>query len=264
MKNNNICKIIPISSLDKLETHKFIYETNINTMKNTKVLTHNRAILVKNGEITFNIDNIEFKANKGTLLFIFEGEKLYDSPENGSEYLYIDFSGNRSDTLFKRFQIHPGSRKYDGFDGIIPLWMEALVHASDENIDLASESILIYTISRLNSKYDEKNTIIKKIIEITEDDFHNPDLSISIIANKLNYNPKYISHLFKKKMGIGYTEYLRLHRLKYAITLIEHGIDSVKNLASLCGFANPQYFSIAFKETIGVSPSDYKNNSSKI
>ena len=58
-------------------------------------------------------------------------------------------------------------------------------------------------------------------------------------------------------MGIGYSEYLRSVRLKYAITLLDHGIDSVKNVALLSGFTDPLYFSNAFKKEIGVSPKEF-------
>ena len=63
-------------------------------------------------------------------------------------------------------------------------------------------------------------------------------------------------------MGVGYTEYLRMYRINYAIMLLDHGIDSVKNIASLSGFSNPMYFSSVFKQTVGVSPSEYNSKQS--
>ena len=59
-------------------------------------------------------------------------------------------------------------------------------------------------------------------------------------------------------MGLGYSEHLRNMRIKYAVSLLEHGIDSVKNVALLSGFSDPLYFSSVFKKTVGVSPRDYK------
>ena len=61
-------------------------------------------------------------------------------------------------------------------------------------------------------------------------------------------------------MNISYSEYLRSVRLKYAVTLFDHGIDSVKNVALLSGFSDPLYFSKVFKDTIGVSPTVYVKN----
>ena len=258
MKTKNICKFISNPSLDKLETHSFIYETNISTMKDPTVLTCNRVILVKNGKIAFYIGQAQIIADTGSLVFAFTNESFYATASEGGEYLYIDFSGSRCDALFRRFGINAGNRIFGEFNGLIPLWQESLVRAPYENTDLTTESILLYSLSRLNSNYSEQSTLVQQIIDITEESFNNPELSISIIAKELAYNVKYLSHLFKQKMGVGYTEYLRMYRIKYAIMLIDHGIDSVKNIASLCGFSNPQYFSSVFKQTLGVSPTEYK------
>ena len=93
---------------------------------------------------------------------------------------------------------------------------------------------------------------------MTEQNFVDSSLSISSIANELSYNPKYLSHLFKEKMGMRYSEYLRMLRVKYAVTLFDRGLDSVKNIAYLSGFDDPLYFSTVFKKVVGVSPKEYK------
>ena len=78
-----------------------------------------------------------------------------------------------------------------------------------------------------------------------------------MIADEIGYNSKYLSHLFKEKMGVSYSEYLRSFRFKYAISLFELGISSVKNAALLSGFSDPLYFSNAFKKAIGMSPKEF-------
>ena len=193
---------------------------------------------------------------KGSLIFVFENEDVCLLCGD-IVYMYVDYCNSRADELHRRFDITPLTRTFNGFDSLMPLWYESLARASDKTIDLATESILLYTFSRLSDASPEKNEIIGKIAEITEREFSNPDLSISDIATKLNYHPKYLSHLFKEKMGMGYSEYLRNVRLKYAIVLLDHGIDSVKNVALLSGFSDPLYFSKVFKDSVGVSPTGY-------
>ena len=51
------------------------------------------------------------------------------------------------------------------------------------------------------------------------------------------------------------------YRVKFAVSLFDHGIDSVKNVAALSGFSDPLYFSSVFKKSIGCSPSDYREQS---
>jgi len=62
---------------------------------------------------------------------------------------------------------------------------------------------------------------------------------------------------------VGYTEYLRNIRLKYAVSLLNHGIESVKNIAFLSGFSDPLYFSNVFKKAFGMSPKDYRKKTSQ-
>lgn len=126
-----------------------------------------------------------------------------------------------------------------------------------ENIDIVAESVLLYVFSRLSANRSAQDAAIQKIIDMTEEHFRDPDLSLAQIATEIGYNPKYLSHYFKKKMNVTYSEYLRSFRFKYAISLFELGISSVKNVALLSGFSDPLYFSSTFKKAIGISPKEF-------
>jgi AraC family transcriptional regulator len=56
------------------------------------------------------------------------------------------------------------------------------------------------------------------------------------------------------------TPFQRLTRLRmnHACSLLRGGALSVSNIAFDCGYSNPSHFAIAFKRTIGVSPSEYR------
>ena len=259
MKNKNICKFISEPSFEKLETHNFIYETDTSAMSKESKLSTHRAFLIKSGCGSLIIDGKEIKFEPGCLIIAFKNEEYKVSAGDNCEYMYISFGGSRSDTLFHRFGICKSNRFFKSFDGLIPLWHDSVSRASGKNIDLASESILLYTFSRLDSEKDEKNSLVKQIIEITEECFSSPEHSITSIAKELNYNPKYLSHIFKKQMVVSYSEYLRNYRINYAVSLLNHGIDSVKNIAFLSGFSDPLYFSNVFKKVMGISPKDYKS-----
>ena len=57
---------------------------------------------------------------------------------------------------------------------------------------------------------------------------------------------------------MGFTEHLRTLRIRHAVVLMENGVTSVKNVATLSGFADPLYFSRVFRETVGVAPAHYQ------
>lgn len=258
MANKNICKFSTPLISNTFWSTRFILEANTEVMKWRTTLNENRVYLISKGDGTFSINSKIFPFQTGDLIFCFKGEEIHANKTNKCEYMYIDFDGTRSQELFRRFGIVDGNRIFSGFDGLIPLWHESLSRASSENIDLSAESILLYTFSRLTVNTPKGNPLVNKIIELSEEGFKENNFSISIIAKELGYNAKYLSHIFREKTGVAYSEYLRDLRIKYAVSLFDHGLASVKNVAILSGFSDPLYFSTVFKKCIGVTPKEYK------
>ncbi len=257
MKDKNICKLVPASVNLGLQISKFIFESDNEVIQQKKKAFQNIAFLITKGNGHFDFKDSIADYSVGNIVFVFKGEEYLTVCDTKTEYMYIAFNGMRADELFKRFGINKNRRAFSNHDGLIPLWKESLARANDSTVDLAAESMLLYMFSRLIVYADKKNVIINSITEITENRFNDPNLTITAIAEELGYNPKYVSHFFKEKTGVTYSEYLRNLRIKYAISLLEHGIDSVKNVALLSGFDNPLYFSTVFKKNVGVSPKDY-------
>ncbi len=255
--DRNICKFTSPSCPEGLKVSCFVLETNPQTAEEPYQLPCNRMILICEGGGYFDIDGDRLPFGRGNLIFCLKGERISAHPQGTFKYMYIDFDGLRAGELMGRFYIHQANRLRDGFDGLAPLWEESLARASEENIDLVAESMLLYSFSRLNGRSAQREGILSEILKITESDFNDFDLSIASIAERLGYNAKYLSHLFKKKTNKSYSEYLRTLRVKYAVSLLDNGIDSIKNVALLSGFSDPLYFSNVFKKVMGVSPKEY-------
>jgi len=260
VKSKNICKFVPSDVTGQLLPTQFILETEPETMGNPVLNPTHRMVLITQQSGRLHIDHCSYPCSAGNVVILFENEVYFFEGDVGFQYMYIDFRGLRSQELFRRFGINASNRMFSGLDGLIPLWMESLSRASSNNIDLVAESILLYTFSKLNREYSKSDSCVNQIIEITEEDFSDSRLSISFIAAQLGYNAKYLSHIFKKKTGMGYTEYLQNLRIKYAISLFENGIDSIKNVSMLSGFTDPLYFSTVFKNKTGSSPKAYIQN----
>ncbi len=258
MDNKNICKFVLPSANDSLRTMNFILESNTNIMGKKQHLKVNRLILVISGSGILHFDSMLVEAEMGSIVVGFSGETFYAQPSDDMEYMYIDFEGGRCSKIFSRFGIDLDNRHFKGYYGIVPIWEERLANANEITIDLVTEGILLYTFSKLVSEAKKNDSIVGQMIKITKENFIDPNLSIVFLADELSYNPKYLSHTFKKTMGINYSEYLKNMRLKYAMSLFENGIDSVKNVALLSGFSDPLYFSTVFTKSIGIPPSKYK------
>ena len=256
MQKENICKFITSSEDVGLGIKKFVLERNNEILSSKTRLDYNRLYLFISGCGSIFFDKSEVFFREGSLIFAFEGENVYIKAKTECECMYIDFNGIRASELFYRFTINISNRIFDE-SGLIPLWQESLSRAHDSTISLVAESMLLYSFSRLDLCENKKNNVIMDMVRISEKNFSDPELSVEKIADMLDYNAKYLSHVFKKQMKISYIEYLRSLRIKYAISLFDNGIDSIKNVAFLSGFSDPMYFSTVFKRSVGKSPTEY-------
>ena len=257
MKSGNICKLIGKAGAEHLSVKCFVYETNEALMRSSQRTEEHRMILFEKGSGTIHADGAEHTYLSGNLFFLFAGEYFFLTPRETTEYLYVSFEGAKGDALLARFGITALTRRRESFDRLLPFWHESLLHADAQNVDLAAESVLLYTFSRLSCVKDSAVDLAAEIIAFSEQHFSEHSLCLNAVATALGYNAKYLSHLFKSKTGVGYAEYLRTLRIKHAINLMDLGVQSVKNVALLSGFSDPLYFSTVFKKQMGITPKEY-------
>jgi AraC-like DNA-binding protein len=256
--DRNICKFPAPRFSGEICISAFVHERDPEVMRQERVISEYCCILFVTGTACAEVGAMRYPLRRGNLLFCFRGETIaVTETAEAPSFLYINFSGLRAEELFHRFGIHKGNRIFNGFEGQVPLWQESLAHASDMTVDLAAESMLLYTLSRFRRERAEESDLVGRIIDLAEKNFTDPALSLSTVAQALSYNEKYVSHTFKARMGVNFSSYLRSLRIKYAVSLLDRGLDSIKNVAYLSGFSDPLYFSGVFKRAVGVSPKEY-------
>lgn len=262
MREKNVCKFISDGLRSGLKTVHFVMECDPTVQARATKLTACRALLVFRGSGSFRFGYDSVSVGVGDLVFAFPSE-VFSAEGNGLEFFYIGFEGQRAEDLFRRYGISSSTRRFSGHESQIPFWKESILRATQENLDLVSESVLMYAFSRLTNVSATVNDVSRRMTEFAEDNFSDPDLSLRSLAAEWGYSEKYLSDAFKKHTGIGFSAYLKNLRLKHALLLMDHGVESVKNVAFLCGFRDPLYFSKVFRESMGLSPKEYKNRSAK-
>lgn len=63
---------------------------------------------------------------------------------------------------------------------------------------------------------------------------------------------------FKEQTGMSVPHYLRQLRLCKAMELLRYDLQTIGDIAALCGFEDSNYFSVVFHQAFGVSPSAYR------
>lgn len=83
-------------------------------------------------------------------------------------------------------------------------------------------------------------------------------LALSLLADKLGYSEYYVSRKFKEISGMQFRDYLRFRRLAFALKEVRDSENSILEIALKYGFSSHEAFTRAFKETYGITPSEYR------
>ena len=89
-------------------------------------------------------------------------------------------------------------------------------------------------------------------------DNYSKDISLDDVSRRVNISPYYFSKIFKEETGEGFVEYLTGVRMEKAKELLSTTECSMKEICSMVGYSDPNYFSRSFKKNVGVTPTEYK------
>ena len=104
----------------------------------------------------------------------------------------------------------------------------------------------------------QEAVLFSSIKSYIHDNFSNPELSVSNVAEKVNMNVSTISKFFKAQSGIGMLEYIHLYRIEQSKVLMkEHPELSIKEISDQVGFYNSSAFIRVFKKYNGITPGKY-------
>lgn len=109
-----------------------------------------------------------------------------------------------------------------------------------------------------NRKSIDSGKLIHDIMEFTHGNFHNPDLSVTMIADRFGVNVPYLSSFFKSQTGEGLLEYIQKLRVDKAKAIMSNSEIAIKEVSMMVGYANPDTFIRLFKKYEGVTPGKYK------
>ena len=186
-------------------------------------------------------------AADNSIIIHFGEENQYGRPDIGSPR--------------ERFQYESGNWGPDFFDRLFES------NYSDEKNDLivlrsGITMFFVWLAKVLREKEPQKAysqmPLIMRCREYIEQELHNIELSVPVIAKACRCSPNHLSTAFHKESGVKLVDYINSLRILKAEQLLEQSTLQISEVAYACGFRDPTYFSKLFKKKAGYTPKKYR------
>lgn len=129
-----------------------------------------------------------------------------------------------------------------------------------ESVRRETERILGEMQQELNVRRekDRGGVVMERVLEYIHRHYSDPNLSITILSEKMKMSSTYIINGIKEQTGKSYYELLTEIRMEKAKDLLENTRDKVYKVAERVGYENSQSFIRAFKKYTGSTPEAYR------
>ena len=117
-------------------------------------------------------------------------------------------------------------------------------------------------LERMSHEHENQaqySELVEKAIEYAEKNCIHP-VTLVDAAEELHVSAGYLSTVFSREYGIGYTDFLIRNRIEKAKIFLEAGNKKMMEIAAKCGFNDQAYFTRTFKKITGMSPNDYRKS----
>lgn len=109
------------------------------------------------------------------------------------------------------------------------------------------------------AREQEERQVIRRVKEMITAQL-DQDISLQLLAGQVHLNHRYLSALFKSETGQNLSDYVTQMRIERAKQLLKGTQMRVQDIAPLSGYPNVKYFLAIFKQSVGATPSEYREN----
>ena len=205
----------------------------------------------------FIFDDIQLPYSAGDIVVIPPNTPHKNVSENGFTNIHLNIG---SSTLAFR---QPVLIKDDANQTLLHLFSDAyylfcsdMAHKAEL---LSSYGTLIARFLLASQSCSQKNRIAEQIEQSIVHGYADPNYKLDEVLAAMPYCADYLCRVFRREMGLTPHKYLTDLRLRSAVSLLhsDYSASSITEIARLCGFRNPLYFSRLFKQKYGLAPREY-------
>lgn len=121
---------------------------------------------------------------------------------------------------------------------------------------------LVFLYNHAPKVSEKKMHWLVSLMKNHADEMFRTEITLYELAETYQKSEKYLGRLFKKEIGLSFSEYKQNKRLELAETLVVKGEDKIIDIALECGFNNISYFNRSFQKKYGLSPTAYRKKKS--
>ncbi len=109
---------------------------------------------------------------------------------------------------------------------------------------------------------DSAGRMVEKAKAFIQEHYAESELSVETLCEYLHLSPAYFSTVFKREMGMSFTNYVTVVRMEAAAEALRNTEEKTYLIARKCGYEDPNYFSYVFKRHFGMTPTKFRGERS--
>lgn len=208
--------------------------------------------LCKSGKVTYTHNGKRYVSHQGNAVILPQNATYRLHNDIGGEFPVINFTCDPAFT--EEFSVitlkHPADYVRD--------YERILKYLSAPDGRLKALALFYGMLYNLFSETRADNPILNKVLPYIENNIAAAELSNRKIADYVNISESYLRKLFSANMNISPKQYVLSRRIKRAERLLAETDLKINEISVECGFSNVYHFCRSFKETQGVTPTNYR------
>ena len=88
------------------------------------------------------------------------------------------------------------------------------------------------------------------------------DISLDVLAELVYFNPSYLSRFYKINTGKNISQFIAEAKVIKAKELLKNSNEKIEDISEMLGFKSSGYFTVFLKKHMGMTPTEYRNQTS--
>ena len=212
------------------------------------------------GVSEYSIEGDTVRLNAGEMIFLPRGSSYeYCSHDVcGNLYTSINFLADVENPSIRVYSMENFYRLNYVHQSFSEMWRFG--SAADKYACMSVFYDLLSYISKIehvSEAEDSKYKLIEPAVEYMRKHIYESSFRVDRLHDRCGISDTYFRRIFKMRFGLTPKEYVTSERISHARAILESGdYGSIAEIAEAVGYADPLYFSKAFKHIFGVCPSE--------